>query len=199
MRDDEITAEITTRIEISDHLENRAMAFARAHEESPDINTWSLVPAFCVAEGTPTPSKLDISPPESEQEAIDTWAAHASRYVAIVEATWRLIHEGHFLRAAPSLNRVSIEFSYQRGNLSAGLNPPPIEQLQLPQHLIVAPSRTLGRTRPAFVRPEELLSPMAEAGAHTDVLEAAKDALECFRARLFRPSVIVLGKAAEGA
>ena len=199
MRDENISNEIRARIEVSDYLENRAMAFARSYAESPTINSWSLVPAFCAAEGSPPPGTLDISTPESEQQAIDTWAAHASRYIAIVEATWRLLHEGHFLRAAPSLNRVSIEFGYRRRNTSAGLNPPPIEPLQLPQHLIVAPSRTLGKTRSAFVRPEELLSPLIEADAHEEVLEAAKDALECFRARLFRPAIVLLGKAAEGA
>ena len=199
MPHDDISSKIRAEIEVSDYLENRAMAFARAQTGSPMINTWDLVPAFRAAEGSPTPDALDISTPESEQQAIDTWAAYASRYVAIVEATWRLIHEGHFLRTASDLNAVPIEFSYRSRRQSGGLTPRPIEQMHLPQRLIVAPSRTLGKTRPAFIRPEELLSPMAEADAHTDVMEAAKDALECFRARLFRPAIVLLGKAAEGA
>jgi len=199
MRHEDITKEIRARIRVSDYLENRATAFARAQTGSPMINTWDLVPAFCTAEDSPPPDTLDISTPESEQRAIDMWAAYASRYVAIVEATWRLIHEGHFLRTTAHVDTVPIQFSYRAGRSSGGLTPRPIEQMHLPQHVIVAPSRTLGRMRPAFIRPEELLSPIAEANAHTDVLEAAKDALKCFRARLFRPAIVLLGKAVEGA
>lgn len=196
----ELTAAVREGIAVTDTLEAHASAFLRAYtNDEPIFNSGNMVAAFCHSEGHPQPESLDISTPELQAIAVQTWADFASHYIAGVEGVWRLLHEGHFLPMISGLNAVGIDFPWHTRNTRSGLHPRPVDILQLPQNLIVAPSRLSADDRPTLVTPEELLMPLIDGMADQEVIEAAKDSLECFRYRLYRPSIVLLGKVAEGA
>jgi hypothetical protein len=138
----------------------------------------------------------DIDPMPALQKASD-WISYS---LAGCEAIWELVHAGVLVQLSSNLTPFNGTLEWttvygSSGGMSAGWR---FERFQSahPSHF----TRSLASDRDQVLADADLyLQRLSLPNLHQDIADALRDAVRCFRAELFVPSVVMLGKASEGA
>jgi len=163
-----------------------------------------IVEQFATQQGCSKPNTVFLRPDTGTQPDVQAAIVEASEYLisvlSVEEAIWELIHEGIFLHDHNFINiglRISWTTAVQGSGHSGDWRFDEFE-IQVPGTINFAPSYRY-ETRETLTDPNLFILEAGIKGADIEVIEALQDAVNCFRKQLYRPAVVLLGKAMEGA
>ncbi len=196
MNPDQVKEQIDKRIVVTHHTLATAVAFMEANGRGSTSESQKLVNSFCAEMGSKEPPEVRWGSGIDPEAAIEAAASYLSAWLSAVEAIWALLNQGYFLPVSDCASVIP-HLRYRTDGQSGGWNF--WSDLRIPSQVCLAPSvRYNGQSR-IFMRPNDIILPIARGKADPEIIEAVQDALDCFQKHLFRPTVVMLGKAAEGA
>ena len=194
-RPDEAGEEFRSRVLVTRQSVSLAKEFILQKAREGAIHPPDLIEEFAAAQGHHAIDQVNV---DSNEDVVRAARYHSHR-LAIVEAVTVLTGQGLLLPSDRTLRTIDVNqrWVWMRGNSSnssswTGLS------FTVPERLILAPS-LMGTKPEPLTDPDLYVLHAGIEGAHEDVEEALRDAIECFRQDLFRPSVTMLAKAMEGA
>ena len=141
-------------------------------------------------------SYLDLEPGGDMTRRVEDAARYLSMFLSANQGLWELIGEG-YLNIAASVDAKEPNVAWKTQRTSSGWRFGDL-LYAMPQRVIRSPIAVLG-SKDEFLDPDTFALDAGLTQAHEEVGEAARDAVQCLRAQLFRPAVTMLGKAMEGA
>lgn len=120
--------------------------------------------------------------------------------IAIGEATWALVHDGTLLYDSV-LTEIDTNLPWTDAIAGSGsFGDWTFEEfsMKVPVSVVFAPSHRVDTTE-TLTDPNLFRLAAGIEGADSEVVQAMDDAVNCFRKELYRASVVLLGKAMEGA
>lgn len=196
MNDQEAERAIRHQIAVTRQQVTLAKAFLMRLPGDGPYDTLTLPSEFARQQGFEKPQMVILQSSANPEPQLRVAAGYLSCAVAMCEALWSLVYQGYFFPEDGTANW-DAHLSGTTGSSNGGWR---FEDLDaaIPSRVALAPSYR-------YQRPELLTDPdlftleAGVSGAHADVVEALQDAVRCFRADLYRPAVVMLGKALEGA
>lgn len=144
------------------------------------------------------PERIALRPTVAEGDLIQA-SDYLISIVSVGEAIWSLIHEGALLHDS-RLTTVDTNLNWTTvvaGSGTSGGWTFDEFSIPLPYEVFFSPSHRFN-AKETLTDPNLFLLESGITGADTEVIEALKDSIGCFRKGLYRPSTVLLGKAMEG-
>jgi hypothetical protein len=146
------------------------------------------------------PSQIVLNPnidPTPSLKAASDWISYS---LAGCEAIWGLVHSGVFVQLESSVQSFNASIGWTTvhggsGGRSAGWQFSQFHSAY-PNHFV--PSWASDHDQ-VLADADLYLQRLSLPSLHADVQDALQDAVQCFRAELFTPAIVMLGKASEGA
>lgn len=194
----QIEKDIKSRIVITDHDVALAKSFIlNQHISNLDIS--QIFEQYLRENNCSSPKVVFIT----EGADIDKAVINTSRFftlrISFTDACWDLVHKGFFY---PPGNLVPNHFeriAYDTGNQR---NSWLFSEFNSPMPLVLQKCISRGSVNKSNIPLFDAQIYMKEANmlhAHKEVKEAIDDAIKCFTNELYRPAIMMLGKAVEGA
>lgn len=190
---------ITDKIEITSHKVALAKGFIINYAAN-DIQTNSIVNEFIGQQGYGVPPTLVDGGGVDMQSQIEKIGGYYSFYIAFSEAVWGLVNTGDFLTDYRRFHDTNFTVHYT--TISGGVSRS--SELRIEGYNVSFPlfiRRPFSRRKefkPQYSNPDYYILEYKLSDAHSEVIEAIKDALDCFNKELYRPATMMLGKAVEG-
>jgi hypothetical protein len=199
MTQEEAKEELIRRVVVTRQHVTLAKAFILNLVRIKEYEPTTLSDQFAKQRGFNKPSQISLRP-DVDEAALYQASEYLISILSLGEATWALIHEGVLLYNGHHTNldtHVRWTTVVAGGGQSGGW---PLEELsmEVPIQITFAPSHRYD-TKEVLTNPNLFLLEAGIEGADSEVVEALQDAINCFRKELYRASVILLGKAMEGA
>ena len=171
-------------------------------KEDKVVSTGDCLQRFLGSIDSIPPKEVVIHPSVDTSQMIRLATLSISWQLAFSEAVWSLVHSSLLLPLSPSVYVEEPHISWTTvvpgsGGQSGGWRFPDWKY-SLPERLRVAPS-VQKDSEEFLVDPDLYLENLGIDSLHSDVSEALKDAIRCFRVELFTPCLAMLAKATEGA
>lgn len=156
---------------------------------------------FAEDQGYGQPEHVQLNPRADSEPDIARAAGFLRCTLAGAQALWELINAGRFMfdgtvrKETPSQSWTTVlansggntaSWSFEEANYA------------LPDHIFRSPLSGHADFE-SILDPDIFALEAGVAGAHSEVIEALQDAVRCLRAELYRPAIVMLGKAMEGA
>lgn len=198
----QIEKEIKDRILIDQHKVIVAKNFIMNEGDIIDVAT--SLDKFTKSQGYPLITEVVVHESVSIEEQIQQVSDYISWYVAFSQGILDLIHSGYLnpisQQLYPCSGNLYIRWTTVVGN-SGGMS----SSWSFNEYIVFVPAKV----KKSLVRGQEhgftlfdvdlFISNLDINNAHAEVIEALSDAIACFKKELYRPSLTMLGKAAEGA
>ena len=168
--------------------------------DSSQIDIASELPKFLNLHGYPYPGQVNVHFSIFDEKQITKVAGYLSYSIAFSEAILELIHSNYLIATS--------QYSYTNGftipwtNVFHGNGTS--SSWNFTHYVTGVPSnvkRALSFENEKFVLfdADLYITELSINNAHTEVIEALKDTIDCFKNELYRPSLTMLGKVVEGA
>ncbi|MFC2009080.1 hypothetical protein ACFLUT_03400 [Chloroflexota bacterium] len=197
-----IAAEIQSLVGVTQHMLVVCKEFLLGLDADVEYEFHQVRSAFFDSQSLPSGLLLTFQSDDPPAPGYETAATRISWELALAEAAWDLVQEGHFwFPRRASEEGVQVDTIHSRGAGTTRTQIPlPDATYGYPSNLRVRTSRrhgTMGFLQ--LMHPDVYVSQAGLSNADPEVVEAVRDALGCFRHGLYRASVTILGKASEGA
>jgi hypothetical protein len=166
------------------------------YNDNPD----AMLEAAVRKVGAQKPQIVVLHATVDPQPTLRQFTEWTSWWIAGCEALWGLVHSNVLIPAASGLNSFQPSISWTTvipgsGGHSGGWS---FEQFKISYpHWVWRPRAS---EPPAVLSdPDLFLNEIGIADIHPEMEEALRDAIRCFRSELYLPSLVMLGKASEGA
>lgn len=167
---------------------------------SRHIDIANELPKFLNLYGHPNPGKVNVHHSVFDEKQLKSVAGYLSYSIAFSESILELIHSNYLIATS--------QYSYANGltipwtNVINGSGTS--SSWTFNDYAIGVPSkvkRALSFEHEKFVLfdADLYITELSINNAHTEVVEALKDTIDCFKNELYRPSLTMLGKVVEGA
>jgi hypothetical protein len=148
------------------------------------------------------PSEIILHPAVDPMPLLKKASDWISYSLAGCEAVWELIHSGVLIQLSSSLTPFSPSIAWTTVYGNSGGSSGGLQFEQFGHFRSAYPnefSRSWASDRNQILADADLyLQRLSLPKIHQEIEEALRDAVRCFRAELFVPSVVMLGKASEG-
>lgn len=198
---EQVKQEITKNIIVTRQEIALATAFLLNLKRTDEYESNALIARFATERGHTKPGQVLIHPSVDIDSVIAQVAAYIVATIACAEAIWLLIHDGVLLyRNSVTDTDMHIGWTTVVSGGSGQTGGWSLDdfRIQVPIKLSFTPSHRQTANE-ALTNPSLLVLLSKIHGADTEVVDAVQDSITCFRRNLFRATVVLLGKAMEGA
>ncbi len=203
MREDEARQYLVQQVSVTRQLVTLAKVYLQKTIVKGRVETEPLFAAFTRDQGYTIPRQVVIHPSANPIQTLEQVARAYSCQLALCEALWSLVYQGVVVRTSDCREdhlRFNLDYTSTvpgSGGIAGGWSFPELQLLH-PSVVMRAPSQSSQQTQP-LSDGDLFISEARLIGAHPEVIEAVRDAVDCHRVELYRPAVAMLGKAMEGA
>lgn len=201
------TNQIFNRVIESIDIKRTHVVLAKKHLLNIEDNLIDLpneLPKFLLEQGYPHPGKVIVHDSIFNEEKIFEISSYFTYTLAFSEAIFELINSNHFIphntqSYAYNSGIYTIPWTTVINNGSGTTSSWNFSNLviEIPRSVKKTSFNKNGRS--ILFDSEVFIDNLKLNNAHSDVLEALGDTLECFKKELYRPSLTMLGKVVEGA
>jgi hypothetical protein len=201
MNKQEAKQEIIKRTIVSEQNIIIAKAYIISLSHNEQYDTKEVANKFASEQGRGKPTEIQLRIPESLDASLAQASGYFSDILSFSEAFWLLVYEGVLWASEQSTNidtniswTTIIHGSGQRGDIY-------FEEFssKIPNNFVFAPSYRFTDRKTLFDPDLFIIETKLQEFADSEVIEAIQDSINCFRKELYRPAVVLLGKAMEGA
>lgn len=192
----DIKNKIISSIKVTNHHVALAKGFLINCVSDSRIDTKTKMHEFVEQQGYTKPAEIVIDEAFPSESQVEKVAGFLIFSIAFCEAVNALIYGGYFLAIDRWEKIIDTHIEWSRRGYRGGLK---FEEFSfpVPEQILKAFSKREDKT--VFDDPDVFILEMGIPNAHSDVTEALKDTIKCFRNDLFHPSITMLSKALEGA
>ena len=199
----EARKEILARVVVSKQNVTLAEDYLLCQPRDKVYESLAVVSDFTREQGHTKPDRIILHRDADIEADLTRGAEYFTSVLSIAEAIWLCIHEGILIHSS---QRVEFDnhirwttIPPQGGSGQSGGWTLEEFRMELPRTIAFSFSHRRIDTSETLTNPNLFLLESGISGADAEVVEALQDSVNCFRKRLFRPAVVLLGKAMEGA
>jgi hypothetical protein len=200
MTEEEVKKEIIKRVVVTRQHLTLAKAFILNLARTDKHDLRRLSDQYAKQRGYNKPKNEIALRPNVDEASLVEASEYFTSILSMGEATWALIHEGVLLHDG-LLTEIDNYLGWTTAIAGSGqYGGWTFEEfsMKIPVAVTFAPSHRCN-TEEVLTDPNLFLLEAGIEGADSEVIEALEDAINCFRKELYRASVVLLGKAMEGA
>ncbi len=171
-----------------------AKFFILAQDED-DLEVIQLFREYITYKKVQLPTTIEFATDDEENRICDMIASHYSKALAFVEAVNELISYNIYMPNNQSVSCINTSLSISSKGYSSSISFNQYNVL-VPRGMIKSYSY---RNEVHIFDADIYISNLNISNAHTEVKEAISESILCFQAKLYQPSIVMLGKAIEGA
>lgn len=193
---------IEQKIEENIYIDRHKIVTAKAHimnlSIEEEINLSTEMKRFSASQGFPVITELKTY----EDNAVAKASGNISWSMAFAYAALELINANQLIPTSPYLapNNITIPWSNIRKGSGGTRSTFSFPKCAVPMpNTVIKPKLQGNDYNFTLFNPDLFVSHMEIPNAHEDIKEALYDAIDCFKAELYRPTLTMLGKAVEGA
>lgn len=156
---------------------------------------------FLTQHGYSQPGTINVNDSVFDENDVDKVASYISYSIAFSEAVLELIHSNYFIVHSqhPHQQNFNIEWTTVVGGGGGSTSRWMFSHFATPIPSAVKKPLSLDPQRFILFDPDIYISELNISNAHSEVIDALKDTIDCFKKELYSPSLTMLGKVAEGA
>lgn len=192
---------IENEVVVTRHEVALAKGFLCGVRDASEHESSRLMAEYESNRGVQMPSPVLLHPSVDVEGQLEQVVGYIRCYLAFVEALWSLVYQGRFLASDGfEVTRLDVPHTdvIPGSGGSSGSWRFSSFDLAMPRTVVLAPSYRHDQSQ--FLSDPDVFALEAGIdGADDEVVEAAHDAVRCYRADLYRASATMLGKAMEGA
>lgn len=160
-----------------------------------DINSNALLQEYVGFQDSKLPERITYNDDNELKSQVKLCSQYFNKSIAFSEALLSLIHNGIYFSTTSRVVTPRCEIPVTSRGTSSGIT---LNQLTIQLPSVVKLSFSLQKQEEIFDE-DVFLRNLDIPRAHQEVQAAIKDSIRCFKAELYQPAVVILGKAVEGA